>query len=1122
MAVVTLSSAAHGERLVERLMQDDDAVELAVPDTWVTAFDFGAGGVTAASLERSLRGSGGSVPSEAQCSAHAACRLRGLVGDCCPATDGMMLSCCSARGGPNLFALRSYHGTFLEASADGRVQQVLGDAPPEALFDLQVHGNGTFALRSYFGKYMVVDEQSNVFADRSVAQAWERFNIALNWNGTITLQSHLGTYLSADEGAVVLANRSNATFREQFTLVHFAAQGERLSNDPNISKLWGMKSYEGFDIDAPEAWKIWTGEVGDGITVAVLDTGIDYTHPDLSEQMWVNPLEIPDNGVDDDENGYIDDVHGADFVNDDGDPMDDQMHGTHCAGTIAGVGNNGVGVAGVAWRGVRLMALKFLDSSGAGRTSDAIRAIDYAVAQGAKIASNSWGGGGSNPALQTAIEYAEAAGMLFTAAAGNGGADNDLRPNFPANYNMDNVISVAATTRKGELAHFSCFGSTSVDLAAPGDEILSTIPGGGYGLLSGTSMATPHVSGLAALVWMYRPGLSMRQVRDVLLGSVRRLPALEGKTVTGGLINAKDALESTWAFAPPSPPKHAARGIEFEDVDQGVGSYAGTITIAAAADESDIEYYRVFFVSGAGFQLQALGHKVPATGAAELTMEINASFVPPKYAKYLVVVAGRAAGEMHALLNGIAPHVELKDFALPDSGPSYASWGGDRDLREGWVSGELTVGRAESEHAITSYNVYWSTGLGGVRGPLVGKIPGTGRRAPSCAGKSCGLLGQRRTTDGGWRFARRPYGGSEQATIAVSGPGRLEFDAFDTERYYDALFVDGLRVSGNLSATLPHRLDLPEGLVNIQWQSDESLEATGWSFVLYQSGITTNLTLGSVEVQGRGFEVVPAYEENELASAAVYAAVADNTPQMQAGNHFGVGDGRAVLPLAQLLSPAERGHIRRLAPLDKIPMFENKQVDKKSKRGAPTLDVFEKDKFRALWSAPASPVQRNRVQGAFVVAGLSAAAATGPAARAAVERALRDQMSAAIAGGVVGVVRVTGVAAPELEAAGELAAKVDFEVEPLSKSPALDMDRIEAHLILLGLGLRASASFDVALGAALAALPTSTEVAAVGLPGALRAHFAPPHRMGVRTAIQSAPATQESADTRDRKLRGAP
>jgi len=310
--------------------------------------------------------------------------------------------------------------------------------------------------------------------------------------------------------------------------------------------------------------------------------------------------------------------------------------------------------------------------------------------------------------------------------------------------------------------------------------------------------------------------------------------------------------------------------------------------------------------------------------------------------------------------------------------------------------------------------------------------------------------------------------------------------------------------------------------VNIQWQSDGSLEATGWSFVLYQSGNTTNLTLGSVKVQGLGFEVVPAYEENELASAAVYAAVADYTPRMQAGNRIGVGDGRAVLPLPPLLSPAERGHTRRLEPLDNIPMFEDKKVDKKSKRGAPTLDVFEKDKFRALWSAPASPVQGSRVRGAFVVTGLSAAAATEPTARAAVERTLHDQLSAAIAGGVVGVVRITGVAAPELEAAAELAAKVEFEVEPLSKSPALDMDRIEAHLILLGLGLRASASFDDALGAALAALLTSTEVAGVGQPGALRAHFAPPHRMGFRTAIQSAPATQESADTRDRKLRGAP
>merc|ERR1719162_2196123 len=174
-------------------------------------------------------------------------------------------------------------------------------------------------------------------------------------------------------------------------MMQIASSWQRFSHDVDFDRLWGMHHWMDNDIDAPEAWRVWNGEVAKPITVAVIDTGIDYTHQDLREQMWVNPLEIPGNGIDDDGNGYVDDVHGADFANQDGDPMDDQMHGTHCSGTIAGVGNNGVGVTGVSWRGVRLMALKFLASDGSGRTSDAVKAIDYAVAEGARIASNSWG-----------------------------------------------------------------------------------------------------------------------------------------------------------------------------------------------------------------------------------------------------------------------------------------------------------------------------------------------------------------------------------------------------------------------------------------------------------------------------------------------------------------------------------------------------------------------------------------------------------------------------------------------------------------------------------------------------------------------------------------------------------
>jgi subtilisin family serine protease/subtilisin-like proprotein convertase family protein len=332
---------------------------------------------------------------------------------------------------------------------------------------------------------------------------------------------------------------------------------DTLPNDPRFGQLYGLHNTgqtggtPDADIDAPAAWDVTTGS---GRTiVAVIDTGVDYTHPDLAANMWVNADEIPNNGIDDDANGYIDDVHGYDFVNNDGDPMDDHGHGTHVAGTIGAVGNNGVGIAGVTWD-VQIMALKFLDAFGGGYTDDAIRALNYAVANGATISNNSWGGGfGANgDALYVAIQNAARADHLFVAAAGNNSADNDVSDSFPANYDLDNIIAVAATDHTDQLAWFSNYGATSVDLAAPGVEILSTVPQtgqlgdpSGYALLSGTSMATPHVTGVAALVRDLHPDWSYAQVIEVILSTVDRIPALEGLTVTGGRLNAAAAVRGT-------------------------------------------------------------------------------------------------------------------------------------------------------------------------------------------------------------------------------------------------------------------------------------------------------------------------------------------------------------------------------------------------------------------------------------------------------------------------------------------------------------------------------------------------------------------------------------------------
>lgn len=330
-------------------------------------------------------------------------------------------------------------------------------------------------------------------------------------------------------------------FAEPDFIVHALAT----PNDADFSSLWGMHNtgqnsgVDDVDIDAPEAWDLSTGSAT--VVVAVIDSGLDLTHPDLVDNLWSRPGEVPGNGQDDDGNGYVDDSRGWDFVNNDNNPADDNSHGTHCAGTIGGVGDNALGVSGVCWD-VSLLGLKFLDAGGTGSLSDGVEAIAYATASGVTLTSNSWGGGGYSEAMEEAILEADAAGVLFVAAAGNDGANMESSPGYPASYSCDNVISVAAITRTDELASYSNFGATRTDLGAPGTDVYSTIPGGGYGAKSGTSMAAPHVAGACALLRSYRPELTSSQVKDLLLRSVDSTPALTGKTVSGGRLNLYNAL----------------------------------------------------------------------------------------------------------------------------------------------------------------------------------------------------------------------------------------------------------------------------------------------------------------------------------------------------------------------------------------------------------------------------------------------------------------------------------------------------------------------------------------------------------------------------------------------------
>ena len=366
----------------------------------------------------------------------------------------------------------------------------------------------------------------------------------------------------------------------EFIEPNYLYQASVVPDDPDFPLLWGLHNTgqvaggtPGADISALDAWDVTTGSRD--IVVAIIDTGIDYTHPDLAANIYTNPREIPGNGRDDDGNGFVDDVRGWDFRNFDNDPRDDAGHGTHVAGTVGAVGNNGVGVVGVNWH-VRLMPLKFLGADGFGTTAGAIGCVEYATMMGVQIMSASWGGGGFSEALRQAIFDANNAGILFVAAAGNEGQNTDIFPNYPSGFDLPNIISVAATTPSDSKASFSNYGLESVDLGAPGVGILSTTPGNTYSVFNGTSMATPHVSGALALVLARYPGIAIASAKALLLNSVDRIPSLSGLVLTGGRLNAARALQGSDSI-PPDPILDLA----------ALGTGSNTITVEWTATGDD-------------------------------------------------------------------------------------------------------------------------------------------------------------------------------------------------------------------------------------------------------------------------------------------------------------------------------------------------------------------------------------------------------------------------------------------------------------------------------------------------------------------------------------------------------
>lgn len=377
-----------------------------------------------------------------------------------------------------------------------------------------------------------------------------------------------------------------------------------LPDDTGLDLLWGLYNTgqtdsagqvgtAGSDIDVVPLWN--EGYTGSrDVVVAVIDTGVDWTHPDLVDNIWTNPGEAGDlatNGVDDDGNGFVDDVHGWNFITNTNNSVDDHSHGTHVSGTIGGMGNNAQGVVGVNWE-VSIVPIKFLSASGSGTLEAAVESINYATLMGVNLSSNSWGGGGFTQSMFDAIQAARDKDILFVAAAGNNRSNNDSTPSYPASYDIDNVVSVAATDNQDKLASFSNWGATTVHVAAPGVNVYSTVKNGGYDTYSGTSMACPHTAGTAALLLSANAELTYAEVKDRLIRTSDPVRGLRRKVASNGRLNAYNALHD---IVPPSSEPDDSLWQDVQSVIESSHPYANSQSTSWTVTEPGAKYVRLHF-----------------------------------------------------------------------------------------------------------------------------------------------------------------------------------------------------------------------------------------------------------------------------------------------------------------------------------------------------------------------------------------------------------------------------------------------------------------------------------------------------------------------------------------------
>lgn len=388
--------------------------------------------------------------------------------------------------------------------------------------------------------------QAQAFIGKAVAE--KGMSLKGSWTGLNMHQFALKAGDSVEKTIAELQNDPDVEFAEPNYIIRqadFAREGEQVAmSDVQAQAVNDVTTFAqtGAPIGLSSSWSNQTAGKAPAV-VAVIDTGLDASHPVFASTnaVWTNVGEIPGNGIDDDNNGYIDDVHGWNFVANNNNPMDDEGHGTHVSGIVLGVSQD-ITATTLRTASVQIMPLKFLDSTGSGSTSDAIKAIYYAANNGAKVLNNSWGGGGFSNSLLTAIAYSYDKKVVFVAAAGNAANNNDSSPTYPANYNVPNLISVAATTDTDAWASFSNYGSQTVHVGSPGNSIYSTFPNSQYGRASGTSMATPFISGLAALMVREQPSMNGYQVKNLIFSSAQSIASLQTRTTTKSRMNAASGL----------------------------------------------------------------------------------------------------------------------------------------------------------------------------------------------------------------------------------------------------------------------------------------------------------------------------------------------------------------------------------------------------------------------------------------------------------------------------------------------------------------------------------------------------------------------------------------------------